>query len=345
MDCAKDIIVNQQTLCMNFHVSVDSRCSSCFQVAHHPDMMTMRLKEQFVSVWRICEDSDTLAHLLCPRNVLLLSQSRHAAAKVWMCLAGLLVHLLSCGVLQPDSLEQQCMAVLQSAWPQVCNVILMQPRTVFHQTFKGSICSYWMILLLVGWLKHEGVMGVIGIINWPTTWNKLLFEKLLVVSLGKKLPASYGTWRFFTILTQACLWPLSWTSEIQCTFSYSISLRSITILSCHLCLDLPGGLCRLSNQNSIFLHLIILKNLGKAGTLWSSLLYNFVCLPNTSFLVGFLSSSVDEADHAVLSNTITCSVLHPAVKPFCVMAEWAVIVTIPICLPWGSVHFNLMDVR
>lgn len=170
-------------------------------------MMTMRLKEQFVSVWRICEDCDTLAHLLCPRNVLLLSQSRHAAAKVWMCLAGLVVHLLSCGVLQPDSLEQQCIALLQSTWPQVCNVILMQPRTLFHQMiFKWSIRSYWMILILVGWLKHEGGMGVIGIINWPTTWNKLLLEKLLVVSLGKKLPASYGTWWFFTILTQACLW-------------------------------------------------------------------------------------------------------------------------------------------
>lgn len=245
---------------------MDSHCSSCFQVAHHPDMMTVRLKEQFVSVWRICEDCDTLAHLLCPRNVLLLSQSRHAAAKVWMCLAGLLVHLLSCGVLQPDSLEQQCMALLQSTWPQVCNVILMQPRTVFHQIFKRSIHSYWMILILVECLKHEGAMGVTGIINWPTTLNKLLLKKLLVVSLGKKLPASCGTWRFFTILTQACLWPVSWTSEIQLTFSYSISLRSITILSFHLCQDLPGGLCRLCSQNSIFLHLIILKNLGKVGT-------------------------------------------------------------------------------
>lgn len=173
----------------------------------------MRLKEQFVSVWRICEDCDTLAHLLCPRNVLLLSQSRHAAAKVWMCLAGLLVHLLSCGVLQPDSLEQQCMALLQSTWPQVCHVILMQSRTVFYQMiFKGSSCRYWMILILVGWLKHEGGMGVIGIINRPTTWNKLLLKKLLVFSLSKKLPACYGTRKFFTILTQACFWPLPWRS-------------------------------------------------------------------------------------------------------------------------------------
>jgi len=69
-----------------------------------------------------------------------------------------------------------------------------------------------MILILVECLKHEGAMGVTGIINWPTTLNKLLLKKLLVVSLGKKLPASCGTWRFFTILTQACLWPVSWTS-------------------------------------------------------------------------------------------------------------------------------------
>ena len=32
------------------------------------------------------------------------------------------------------------------------------------------------------------------------------------------------------------------------------------------------------------------------------------------------------------------------VRPFCVMAEWAVIVTIRIYLPWGSVRFSLMDV-
>lgn len=80
------------------------------------------------------------------------------------------------------------------------------------------------------------------------------------------------------------------------------------------------------------------KKLRKESTLWSSLLYNFVCLPNTSSLVGFLSS-----DHAILSNKVTCSMLHPTVRPFCVMAEWAVIITKWICLPWGSEHFSLMD--
>lgn len=82
-------------------------------------MMTTGLMEQFVSVWRVCEECDALLHVLCPRNMLLLSQSRHAAGKVWTCLAGLLAHLLSCGVLLPDSLEQQCMELLQSSWPQV----------------------------------------------------------------------------------------------------------------------------------------------------------------------------------------------------------------------------------
>lgn len=131
---------------------MDLRCSSHFQVAHHPDMMTMRLKEQFVSVWRICEDCDTLAHLLCPRNVLLLSQSRHAAAKVWMCLAGLLAHLLSCGVLQPDSLEQQCMALLQSTWPQgVLNLIALCIREVMR-LYRGS--EDYKFTLLMEWLSE-----------------------------------------------------------------------------------------------------------------------------------------------------------------------------------------------
>jgi hypothetical protein len=91
----------------------------CFKVAHHPDMMTTGLMEHFVSVWHACEACDSLTRLLCPRNMLLLSQSQHAAGKVWTCLAGLLAHLLSCGVLLPDSLEQQCVALFQSTWPQV----------------------------------------------------------------------------------------------------------------------------------------------------------------------------------------------------------------------------------
>ncbi|XP_023724523.1 codanin-1 isoform X3 [Cryptotermes secundus] len=110
-------------------------------VARYPDMMTTGLMEQFVSVWRVCEECDALLHVLCPRNMLLLSQSRHAAGKVWTCLAGLLAHLLSCGVLLPDSLEQQCMELLQSSWPQQDGATARTAMRVLWERFPRRLIS------------------------------------------------------------------------------------------------------------------------------------------------------------------------------------------------------------
>jgi hypothetical protein len=44
------------------------------------------------------------------------------------------------------------------------------------------------------------------------------------------------------MFTQACRWTLSWTSWIQFTSLIPISLRSILMLSSHICLCLPSGL-------------------------------------------------------------------------------------------------------
>ncbi|KDR07477.1 codanin-1-like [Zootermopsis nevadensis] len=119
-------------------------------VAHHPDMMTTGLMEHFVSVWHVCEECDGLTRLLCPRNMLLLSQSRHAAGKVWTCLAGLLAYLLSCEVLLPDKLEQQCVALLQSTWPQeILNLIAFCIREVMRlycasKDYKFTLLMEWL---------------------------------------------------------------------------------------------------------------------------------------------------------------------------------------------------------
>jgi len=104
-------------------------------------MMTTGLMKHFVNVWHTCEEYSILAHFLCPRNVLLLSQSKHAADKVWTCLAGFLVHLLSCDVLQPNSLEQQCVALLRSTWPQV-NLICC-----WHGDFDTIF--YWNLIKMI----------------------------------------------------------------------------------------------------------------------------------------------------------------------------------------------------
>ncbi|XP_013143533.1 PREDICTED: codanin-1 [Papilio polytes] len=60
----------------------------------------------------------TFDRVLCPRNIVLLSQSRCAAAAVWQALATLLVFLLKNDYLSEDSLTEQCLAVYRQDWPQ-----------------------------------------------------------------------------------------------------------------------------------------------------------------------------------------------------------------------------------
>jgi hypothetical protein len=57
-----------------------------------------------------------------------------------------------------------------------------------------------------------------------------------------KILLSYGTRSFITVFTQARHWTLSWASWIQLAPSIPISIRSILLLSSHLCLGLPSGL-------------------------------------------------------------------------------------------------------
>jgi hypothetical protein len=72
-----------------------------------------------------------------------------------------------------------------------------------------------------------------------TPWNWALLEKPPVVQLLKNVPAFYGTRTFITAFTRASHWALSWARSVQSP--HSISLRSILILSTHLCLALPNA--------------------------------------------------------------------------------------------------------
>jgi hypothetical protein len=56
------------------------------------------------------------------------------------------------------------------------------------------------------------------------------------------VPTFCGTLRFFIMFARTYHWSLSWAIWIQSTLSHSVSLWSVLILSCHLCLSILGSL-------------------------------------------------------------------------------------------------------
>jgi len=76
---------------------------------------------------------------------------------------------------------------------------------------------------------------------YRTPRSIVVFDKLIVAQLIKKIPAFYGTRRFITVFTSAHHWPLSWARWILSTPSCPISLSSI-LISFHLRQGLRRGL-------------------------------------------------------------------------------------------------------
>jgi len=70
----------------------------------------------------------------------------------------------------------------------------------------------------------------------------VLNKNLTVTQLVKRYPIFYEYRRFLTVFKGTRHCSLPWPSRIQSTNVHPIFLRSILILSFHLCLDLPSGL-------------------------------------------------------------------------------------------------------
>jgi len=113
------------------------------------------------------------------------------------------------------------------------------------------------------------------------------------LSLSWKFSTFYETHSFITVFTRTCHSSLSWVTWIQSTPSDPVSLRSILMLSLHLCQELPSDF--LTKILYIFpspmhatypAHLIFLDSItiifGEEYKLWSSLLCSFL-QPTTIF--------------------------------------------------------------
>ena len=96
---------------------------------------------------------------------------------------------------------------------------------------------------LWSWSRSEFYKRTVDTRDELLTPCSRVLEKLTGFQLVKKFPALYGTRRFITAFTSARHLSLSWASSIQSITSSPTSWRSILILSSHLHLGLPSGLC------------------------------------------------------------------------------------------------------
>lgn len=86
-------------------------------------MVDCNLLSRMVSLWKLDAlrpVDDGLARLVCPRNMLLLAQSSHQTRLVWEKLAEVVAAVLKANLVTPDLVENQCLAIMQQEWPQVC---------------------------------------------------------------------------------------------------------------------------------------------------------------------------------------------------------------------------------
>jgi hypothetical protein len=82
---------------------------------------------------------------------------------------------------------------------------------------------------------------------------RFLIKTTTVVHLIKIFPIIYGTQKFILPI-RTSHWNPCWATRIQSTLLYTINLKSISILSCHLPILIPSGLFLLILGSKTFIH-------------------------------------------------------------------------------------------
>jgi hypothetical protein len=170
-------------------------------------------------------------------------------------------------------------------WIKVCFFLLV-PLLTRNCVHALTLCPAILTLVQPGASSRHCQRGTFtfrtdGSISFKDTYSRswALLEKLPIVQPIKNFPAFYGTRRFITVFTRFLHWSLSWVRSIQSIPSHPIALRPILILSTHLRLGLPSGLCPsgfptpTSNMHSSSPFLLISLWLSK-GLLTLPLAYN-----------------------------------------------------------------------
>ncbi|XP_066998513.2 codanin-1 [Anabrus simplex] len=124
---------------------------------YQPELMTHQLMKEFVVLWQAPElvghdPCDSLTHVVCPRNIVMLAQSPQPSTS-WSCFAKILLYLLEHQLISVQQLEEQCVGLLQQNWSEDIlkhlSVCCEEVVTVYRSRKKDSYDDFVLLMELL----------------------------------------------------------------------------------------------------------------------------------------------------------------------------------------------------